>query len=348
VILACDVGGTKTNLALVERGAYGLRVVRIETFRSQDHPSLDGIVAAFVGTGTLNLEAAGFGIAGPVLDGRVRTTNLPWSIDAARVSKALGLPRVSLVNDVEAQAWSVPLLGRADHVCLQAAPPQTGTVAVMAAGTGLGMSALVRRAGALQSLASEGGHADFSPGSADEMDLLRVLQQQYGHVSAERVVSGPGLFRIYEFLRDRKPDAPSDDLAAELAQGDPSATVARAAQQGRSALAEQAVLLFLGAYGAEAGNWALRTMAMGGMWLGGGVAQKLLVGPPDTPEAWRTRARAAFLERFCAKGRLSPLLQSLQVHVMVTDEAPLLGAAHYALVDGGGAVPTALQRESES
>lgn len=333
MILACDVGGTKTNLALLDGDAAGLRVSRVETFQSQAHGSLDEIVDAFVSGGRPQFKAAGFAVAGPALDGQARTTNLPWLIDGPRLARAVGLRRVSLLNDVEAQAWSVPILGAADHVALQSGTPGSGTVAVIAAGTGLGVAALVRGDGPARSLASEGGHADFSPGTDDEIELLRCLRQRYGHVSAERVVSGPGLFRIYEFLRDRNRGTQPAELAVAIEQGDPSAAVARAAQGGRSALAEQAVLLFLGAYGAEAGNWALHTMATGGVWLGGGVARKLLMGPPDTPEAWRMRARAAFLDRFRDKGRLRTLLQTLPVHVITTDEAPLVGAAHFALLE---------------
>jgi glucokinase len=172
-------------------------------------------------------------------------------------------------------------------------------------------------------------------GDEAEIELLRRLKGRFGHVSVERVVSGPGLLHVYEFLRDQGLGEEPGWLAAALREGDPSAAVAEAALQGRSELSERAVLLFLGAYGAEAGNWALRTMATGGVWLGGGVAGKLLVGPTGTPAAWRARARAAFLSRFCGKGRLSPLLEAIPVQVIVNDTAPLLGAAHIALVEAG-------------
>ena len=335
MILACDVGGTKTNLALVEASSAGLQIVRLETYRSRQHASLDEIVATFVGSRPPRLEAAGFGIAGPVLAGRVETTNLPWRVDGARLARGLALGRVSLLNDVEAHAWSVLRLGEADRVTLQAGTPGSGNVAVVAAGTGLGFAALVRGEGPVRSIASEGGHADFAPGDDTEIELLRRLRRRFGHVSVERVVSGPGLFHVYEFLRDESPRDEQSWLAAALQEGDPSATVAAAALQGRSGLAERAVLFFLGAYGAEAGNWALRTMATGGVWLGGGVAGKLFGGPPGTPAAWRARARDAFLARFRDKGRLSPLLEAISVQVIVNDRAPLLGAAYVALQEAG-------------
>lgn len=335
MILACDVGGTKTNVALLELDDGGLRVVKLETFRSREHASLHEIIAAFVGASPPRLEAAGFGVAGPVMGDRVETTNLPWTVDGVRLARVLGLARVSLLNDVEVQAWSVPRLGATDQVTVQAGSPDAGNIAVISAGTGLGMAALLRGNRAARSLASEGGHADFAPGDEAEIELLRFLRQKFGRVSAERVLSGPGLFNIYDFLRSEAPGEEPEWLATALSQGDPAATVAHAALEGRSALAERAVLLFLGAYGAEAGNWALRTMATGGVWLGGGVARKLLVGPTDTPEAWRARAREVFVTRFRSKGRLSPLLEAMPVRLIVTDEAPLLGAAHFALSETG-------------
>ncbi|MDF1523647.1 MAG: glucokinase, partial [Trueperaceae bacterium] len=211
-----------------------------------------------------------------------------------------------------------------------------GTLAVIAAGTGLGYAALVRDGDATVALASEGGHADFSPTDPDEIALQRALALQHGHVSVERVVSGPGLYQGYLHLLARDGGDRANELDVHLAghgasaPADPSAEVARAALEGRSTLAERAVLRFLAAYGGEAGNWALRTLATGGVWLGGGVARKLLLGPPETSEAWRERARDAFLERFRAKGRLSPLLGTIPVRVITSDLAPLLGAAHCA------------------
>lgn len=335
MVLACDAGGTKTNLALVERSATGMRVSLCESFRSRDYASLVDIVAAFTSFYRHPVSAAAFAVAGPVVGGRLRATNLPWLVDAEELAQVIGLGRVSLLNDLEAQAWSVLTLGAIAQQTLQPGVPDEGTRAVIAAGTGLGFSALVHGPGRPHALASEGGHADFSPGTDEEIDLLRALRPEFGRVSAERVVSGPGLFRIYEFLRARDRAVPLDDLDAALAQADPSAAVARAAQEGRSIVAERAALLFLGAYGAEAGNWALRTMATAGVWLGGGVARKLMVGPPGTSDRWRRRARAAFLDRFCDKGRLSGLMRLLPVHLILSDEAPLIGAAHYALVDAG-------------
>lgn len=197
MILACDVGGTKTDLALFEPVGATLRQVRRETYRSQGHSSLDEIVTSFVGLSPPRLEAAGFGVAGPVHAGLAKTTNLPWTVDGARLARVLGLDRVSLLNDVEAQAWSLLNLDAGEQIALQTGTPDPGNLAVIAAGTGLGCAALVRGEGPMRSLASEGGHADFSPVDEVEIELWRFLRPKYGHVSVERVVSGPGLFRIY-------------------------------------------------------------------------------------------------------------------------------------------------------
>ena len=334
MILACDVGGTKTNVALLDREPAGLRVVRLATYPSRDHGSLREILAAFMAAHHPVLDAAGFGVAGPVINHRVETTNLPWTVDGGELAGQLGLNHVSLLNDVEVQAWAVGDLRTTDQLQLQAGRPDNGNIALIAAGTGLGMSALLRGGGTIRSLASEGGHADYAAHDDLEIGLLRFLRDRFKRVSVERVLSGPGLVSVYQYLESREtvtaPATPERHGAGESA-----AAIGAAAVEGRSQVAERAVLLFLAAYGAEAGNWALRTMATGGVWLGGGIAHKLLLGSSGTSEAWRARARAAFMTRFLAKGRLSPLLEAMPVHVILTDEAPLLGAARFALAELG-------------
>ena len=333
MILACDVGGTKTNVALLAPGAAGFTVTRLQSYASRQHASLNDIITDFLGATPPALDAAGFGVAGPVLDNRVTTTNLPWTVDGAQLSQLLGLPGVSLLNDVEVFAWAVPELGADAHVPVQAGHADAGNLAVIAAGSGLGMSALLRGDGPVRSLASEGGHGDFAPIDDLEIDLLRFLRERFGRVSTERILSGPGLVNVYDFLRHAHgghEPAPIDSSSATAA-----ADIGHAALAGESELAERAVLLFLRAYGAAAGNWALDTMATGGVWLGGGIARKLLVGPTGTSPAWRARAYDAFLSRFRAKGRLSPLLEAMPVHIILTDEAPLMGAARFALAEQG-------------
>ncbi len=331
MILACDVGGTKTNVALLAPDATGLSVTRLETYHSREHASLNDIIRHFLGDASPTLIAAGFGVAGPVLNYRVVTTNLPWIIDGAELSGLLSLSRVSLLNDVEVIAWGVPALRADAQLPLQVGQVGAGNVAVIAAGSGLGMSALLRGNGPTRSLASEGGHVDYAPIDDVEIELLRFLRQRFGRVSAERILSGPGLVNVYDFLRhaDGGVEPTPIDTSTVAAAG----AIGAAALSGESELAARAVLLFLGAYGAAAGNWALATMATGGVWLGGGIARKLLEGPTGTSTEWRGRAHGAFLNRFRDKGRLSPLLHAMPVHIIMTDEAPLLGAARFALAE---------------
>lgn len=331
MILACDVGGTKTNLGLLESRGAALEITRLQTFKSREHVSLDEILIAFLGGDAVPLEAAGFGVAGPVIGGRAITTNLPWRIDAQQLSDRLGLPAVALINDVEALAWAVDRLADDHLLTLQPGASGDGNVAVIAAGTGLGFSALARSGGSAISLASEGGHADFAARSALEADLLAFLRSRHGHVSVERVVSGPGLVNLYEFLRASEGNPEPEWLGSELRKGDPAAAISRAAVSGRSATCGRAVDLFLEIYGAETGNWALRTLATGGIYLGGGIAAKVLGASSGPSDAWRERARGLFLKGFLEKGRFRALLETVPVRVIVDEHAPLIGAAHCAV-----------------
>jgi glucokinase len=331
VILACDVGGTKTNVALLEPAGSSLAIARFESFRSRDHATLDDILVAFAGGHALSLDAAGFGVAGPVIGGRAVTTNLPWEIDARRLAERLGLPAASLLNDVEAHAWSVDRLAPTALLTLQEGAPADGTVAVIAAGTGIGFSALVGSGTSRVSMASEGGHADFAARSPLEGGLLAFLRDRHGQVSVERVLSGPGLVNVYEFLREAGGGEEPPWLSAALREGDPAAAISAAAMGGRSETCSRAVDLFLEAYGAEAGNWALRTLAAGGLYVGGGIARKLLGPAGGAPEAWRARARETFLRGFHDKERMRSLLESVPVRVILDERAPLVGAARFAI-----------------
>ena len=241
MILACDVGGTKTNVALLEPAGSALAIVRFEAFRSRDHASLDDILIAFVGGRALPLDAAGFGVAGPVIAGRAVTTNLPWEIDARRLAERLGLPSVSLLNDVEAHAWSVDRLAPHASLTLQEGAPADGTVAVIAAGTGIGFSALIRSGTTRVSMASEGGHADFAARSPLEAGLLAFLRARHGQVSVERVLSGPGLVNVHEYVRESGGGEEPAWLSTALREGDPAAAISTAAMDGRSETCSRAV-----------------------------------------------------------------------------------------------------------
>jgi glucokinase len=266
-----------------------------------------------------------------VIEGRVRTTNLPWTVDAAALARKLGLPGVGLLNDLEANAWAVEWLPPGDLSPIQeGAPGAAGNVAVMAAGTGLGEAALVRGGGTTVSLASEGGHADFAPRQDVEVELLRHLRAKFGHVSYERVVSGPGLLNVYEFLRDSGRGEEPAWLAEDMRRTDPPAAISEAALAGKCALCELALDLFLGVYGAEAGNLALRTMATGGVYLGGGIAPKIFGRRPGHDPARSSRSVEAFRQAFVDKGRFGALLETIPVRVILNDKAALLGAARYA------------------
>jgi glucokinase len=325
MILAGDIGGTKTVLALYDEAGGGLRPVREETFPSREHGSLEEILAAFLrGEGGLRLKAACFGVAGPVLDGKSQTTNLPWHLDERDLARAADAPRGKLLNDLEATAYGMLFL-RPDELAPlnpHAGPRRKGNVAVIAAGTGLGEAMLYWDGSRHHPLASEGGHADFAPRTEQEVGLLSWLWRKYGaHVSYERILSGPGFTNIFHFLREAGGYEETPELARRLrVTDDPNPVVAELGLAGADPLSVAALDLFCAMYGAEAGNLALKCVAVGGVFVGGGIAPKILTALKKGP----------FLEAFLAKGRLGELLKTVEVSVALNPKAPLLGAAHYA------------------
>ena len=324
MILAGDIGGTKTLLALFDDAAGTLQLRRDASFPSQEAASLEAILTRFLGTTATPLRAACFGVPGVVIDGRCETTNLPWTLDEQTLAQHTGAPRVKLLNDLEAAAYGMLHLEAHELAPLNAGtrPSRRGNVAVIAAGTGLGEAMLIWDGSHHMPVASEGGHADFAPRTDHEIELLRYLRDKFGgHVSYERVLTGPGLHNVYNFLRDTgyAPEPPW--IAAQLTSGDPSATIAEVGLAGGDALCVATLDLFAAVYGAEAGNMALRCLAIGGVFVGGGIAPKLL------PALRNGR----FMQAFTAKGRFAELLQSIPVHVALNPRAPLLGAARYAL-----------------
>lgn len=338
MILGCDVGGTKVNLGLFEAAGAALRRVHLATYRSGEHGGLDEILARFLAEvgPEVPVEAAGFGVAGVITGATARVTNLPWVVDGAALARQLGLPAVALLNDVEAFAWALPRLAPADLAFLQARPAGAGTAAVIAAGTGVGYSALLHGPTGPVSLPSEAGHADFAPVDETGQALWRWLRARLGggHVSVERVLSGAGLASIHAFLLERDGAAPPAWRAEAAARGEEPAAISAAALEGRDPLCAEAVDLFLDVYGAEAGNWALRTLATGGLFLGGGIAAKLLF-PEVAREGWRAHALARWLAAFHDKGRFRPLLETIPVAVILDDKAAVLGAASRALQAAG-------------
>jgi glucokinase len=325
MILAGDIGGTKTVIALYERAGDGLRHVRDQTFPSKLHKSLDEILGLFFqGMQRPPLRAACFGVAGAVIDGKCRTTNLPWELDEEHLTRVLRAERVKLLNDLEAAAYGMLYL-QADELCVLnpgAHPHRKGNVAVIAAGTGLGEAILYWDGKRHHPLASEGGHADFAPRTEQEVELLRYLWRKFGkHVSYERVLSGPGFLNIYTFLRDQGYEPESPWLAEQLRQGNANATIAELGLARKDPLCAATLDLFTSIYGAEAGNLALKCVAVGGVYIGGGIAPQMLLALQSGP----------FLEAFTDKGRFTDLTKGIEVSVALNARAPLIGAAHFAL-----------------
>jgi glucokinase len=327
VILAGDIGGTKTNIGLFTVADGQPRLERTATFHSAEYPGLAPILVAFLAQGPpAPVQAACFGIAGPVLDNRVSTPNLSWQIDGDRVAAEAGLPRVRLINDLVATAEGIPLLAAEETVVLQAGvaelPGHEGNRALLAAGTGLGMALLPRVGESWVPVPSEGGHADFAPRNEDEIGLLRYLRERYGRVSIERVLSGQGLANIYTYLRDVRHAPESDEVRDAIAHGDDAARVIgeHGLTPGGCPLCVKALEMLTATYGAVAGNLALTGTATNGVWLGGGIAPKILPRLTD----------GLFLQTFLAKGRFVPFLERVPVRVILNQRTAMLGAARRA------------------
>jgi glucokinase len=320
MILAGDIGGTNARLAYFQPQNGHLRLISERVFPSREYSELGEIVSKFLQDSATRPDVACFGIAGPVHNGRVETSNLPWIIEQSRLAKQIQLPATLLINDLEANAWGIGALGPQDLVPLNRVAQSVGNQAVIAPGTGLGEAGLFWNGSQHQVFACEGGHADFAPQGELQIDLLRFLASRYEHVSYERILSGPGLVNVYEFLREKGCGDEPAEFAGQLAQEDPAAAISRAALEGANRLAEQALDLWISVYGAEAGNLALKAMATGGIFLGGGISPKILpklTGP-------------LFMRAFLEKGRLRPLLESIVVQIITNDKAGLLGAARCA------------------
>jgi glucokinase len=328
MILAGDVGGTKVHLALYDFANGRLHPIRDQKFPAHEFGSLDDVVHKFLaGDGTDSTKggdilAACFGCPGPVRDGRLKLTNLPWTLDTRDLVKSLGIPHISLINDLEANGYGIPELAPESIFTLHEGDPEaTGHAGLMAAGTGLGQALLIWDGQKHRPIASEGGHADFAARSNREIALLEYLRSTLkGRVSWERVVSGLGIKNIYAFLRDVEKINEPGWLHDRMLCEDPNAVIGQCAEDGSSSLCFETMKIFTGAYGAEAGNIALQVLATGGMYLGGGIAPKIL----------KTLKNGTFTQAFMDKGRLSPMVESVPVRVILDDTCALLGAAAYA------------------
>jgi glucokinase len=322
LVLAGDIGGTKTNLALFSVHGEKLRVESMHTFASKRYAGLLPVLQDFLGSEQHKIDFACFGIAGPVVDGKVKTPNLPWVVDSLELQRALKIDSLALLNDLEAGAYGIFTLDNDEFFTLnQGGMYQSGNKALIAAGTGLGQAILYNEGQHFHPLASEGGHADFAPRNELEIELLRYLIGRFGHVSYERVVSGPGLFNIYRFFKESRGLEEPKSLSEKFATGDdPSVVISKAALAAEADICVQSLELFISIYGAEAGNLALRAKSVRGLYIGGGIAPKILERLKD----------GTFMRAFVDKGRYTDLLASIPVQVVLNEQAALRGAAYYA------------------
>jgi glucokinase len=323
MILAGDIGGTNARLAYFQAQNGHLELVTERVYPSREHSELGEIVVQFLSETKLHPEVACFGIAGPVRNGRVETSNLPWVVEQSRLAKQISLPATLLINDLEASAWGIGALAAEDLLPLNHVNGAgVGNQGVIAPGTGLGEAGLFWDGTRHHVFASEGGHTEFGPQGDLQIELLEFLRERFGHVSYERILSGPGLVSVYEFLSENRVGAEPPEFGPALQKDDHAAVISRAAMDGTCERAGKALELWIAVYGAEAANLALKVMATGGLFLAGGISPKILpklTGP-------------GFMQAFLDKGRMRPLLESIPVRVVTNDKAGLLGAARCASV----------------
>jgi glucokinase len=329
VILAGDIGGTKCNLALYEIRGKSHRKIIDQRYESREFPTFDEMISRFLletrsetkAAGKHYIEAAGFGVAGPVIDHRVKATNLPWIVDRATLAKQLGTPHVVLLNDLEATAHSLALMAPSELSTLnQGTPSPQSTQALLAAGTGLGEAILFWDGKQYLVASSEGGHTDFAPRTEQEIELLRYMKKQYEFVSLELILSGRGFRTIHSFL-----DASVTHPSFEGPEADAAPEITRLALAGQCPICVQTLDLWVSLYGAEAGNLALKVLARGGVWVAGGIAVKIRKKMED----------GAFFRAFCEKEKFAALLAQIPIHMVLNEEAPLIGAMSQAIQAAG-------------
>lgn len=319
-VLAGDIGGTKTYLALFSLDSGQLRLERRAAFTNAGFSGAEAVLDEFMAGQGGRVDAAALGVACPVVSGRCVLTNLGWTVDAAALGARLGLREAALVNDLAAIGWGLPLLSPTDFHVLQQGSPLTGNAALIAAGTGLGETILFWDGSAHLPSASEGGHTDFGPRNELESELLSFLMARWGHVSYERVVSGPGLEAVYEFMVARAGKAPDKRLSERFRAEGMAQVVSDEAIGGSDALCKASLELFVSVYGAEAGNLALKALATAGVYVGGGIAPKIL----------KALSGGLFMDAFRDKGRFGELMSRMPVRVILNDMAGLIGAANLA------------------
>jgi len=321
-LLAGDIGGTKTNLAIFSAEGNTLTMERHQRYPTASHTSLNAIIRKFLGKDEKRFSAACLGVPGPVKNGRAHPTNISWGVDGREISTEFSIPIVTILNDLAANAHGIRELQSDDLAVIQkGASGATGNRCVVSPGTGLGEAGLYWDGKRHHVWASEGGHTDFGPRNELEIALLQYLIKQYGHVSPERVVSGMGIENIYRFLRDTGRGKELPKVAGEIKNGDAGAAIAAHAEAADCPMCMQTIETFLSTFGAEAGNMALKAMAVGGVYLGGGIPVKML----------NRLQEVTFITAFNDKGRHTSLMESMPVKVILNHNAALLGAARYAL-----------------
>jgi glucokinase len=324
MILAGDIGATRTRLAAFETEGNRLQCVVEKTYMSQEHGGLPEILTQFTRTEGIPVHSACLGVAGPVRAGRSKISNLSWVIDSRELATQLKLSSVGLLNDLEAYAYGIDALESKDFITLsEGSEDAEGNRAVISARTGLGVAGLYWDGFRHHPFACEGGHADFAPRNELQMELLAYLQKKYGRISCERILSGPGIRNIYEFLRDaHKADEPAWLRDQINAAHDVPALISKTALEGKAAICDQTLSIFVSVFGAETGNCALRYMTTGGIFIGGIIAAKIVARMQDP----------VFRESFLDKGRMEALLKDVPVKVILNDDCGLIGAARYTLV----------------
>ena len=332
MILAGDIGGTRARLAAFETEGNRLQCVIEKTYPSQQHDGLSVILADFIKTEGIPVHSACVGVAGPVRGGRSKISNLPWIIDSRELAQQLKLSSVGLLNDLEAYAYGIDALESKDFVTLgEGAEDAEGNRAVISARTGLGMAGLYWDGFRHHPFACEGGHADFAPRNDLEMELLGYLQKKYGRISYERILSGPGIKNIYDFLRDTHKSEEPERLRKQMDMSpDPPALISRLALEGKAAICDQCLSIFVSVFGAETGNSALKFMSTGGIFIGGSIAAKIVPKMQDP----------VFMQSFLDKGRMEALLKDMAVKIVLNDDCGIIGAARYTLIQKAFRAPS--------
>ncbi len=321
MIVAGDVGGTNTRLGLFEVAQRRLRLLSEKTYPSKKYKGLENILLNFLREHKA-IAAACFGVAGPVTEEVIIATNLPWWIDIQSLRKVAPFEKMEVINDLVANAYGISLLKKSDFEILNVGKPKKGNQALISAGTGLGEAILFWDGKQFLPSPSEGGHAEFGPGNHLEMELFNYLSDRFDHVSYERVLSGEGLFHIYQFLKDSKRFGPEPPWLFERMQPeDPAEVISAMAHLKKNKLCVKALDLFASIYGEAAGNLALQVMAIGGVYIGGGIAPKII---------WKLK-EGTFMKAFKHKGRLSRIVAQIPVKVIMNERTALLGAASRAM-----------------